>query len=56
MINPKETQERFDEIRPELEKGDLPALIIAAFIAFFPALLLIGALVWLVFFLFGGAG
>jgi hypothetical protein len=38
-------EEFYENFRPEeLEKGDLPALILAAFLAFLPALLIIAAL------------
>ncbi len=33
--------EPVDEERPELEKGDLPAMIIAAFLTFIPAAILV---------------
>jgi len=55
LVNEKEAEKRFaDEVRHELEKGDVPAMIIAAFIAFAPVLLLILALLWLFSSLLGG--
>ena len=55
LVNEKEAEKRFDtEVKPKLEKGDVPAMIIAAFIAFAPALLLIFCLLWLFSSLFGG--
>jgi hypothetical protein len=55
LVNEKEAEERFaSEVKPELEKGDVPAMIIAAFIVFAPALLLILCVLWLFSSLFGG--
>jgi len=55
LINEKEAEKRFAaEVKPEMEKGDVPALIIAAFIVFAPALLLILCVLWLFSSLFGG--
>ena len=54
MVNEKEAKKRFAEVKPELEKGDVPAMIIAAFIVFAPALLLILCVLWLFSSLFGG--
>jgi len=55
LVNEKEAEKRFvTEVKPELEKGDVPALIIAAFIVFAPALLLILCVLWLFSSLFGG--
>ena len=54
LVNEKEAEKRFAEVRPELEKGDVPAMIIAAFIVFAPVLLLILAVLWLFSSLFGG--
>ena len=54
LVNEKEAEERFNKIKPELEKGDVPAMIIAAFIVFAPALLLIIAVLWFFSSLFGG--
>ena len=53
LVNEKEAEERFAKIRPELEKGDVPAMIIAAFIVFAPVLLLILCVLWLFSSLFG---
>ena len=55
LVDVKKAEERFaEEVRPELEKGDLPALIVAAFIVFAPALLLILAMLWFFSWFFGG--
>jgi len=54
LVNEKDAEKRFAEIKPELEKGDVPAMIIAAFIVFAPALLLILCVLWLFSSLFGG--
>jgi len=54
LVNEKEAEKRFAEVKPELEKGDVPAIIIAAFIVFAPALLLILCVLWLFSSLFGG--
>ena len=55
LINEKEAEKRFaTEVKPELEKGDIPAMIIAAFIVFAPAVLLIICVLWLFSSLFGG--
>ena len=54
LVNEKEAEERFAaEVKPELEKGDVPAMIIAAFIVFTPVLLLILCMLWLFSSLFG---
>ncbi|MCL2124674.1 MAG: hypothetical protein FWH33_01650 [Oscillospiraceae bacterium] len=46
-----ELDERYDKV--ELEKGDFPAMIIAAFITFFPVLIIAMAvlfgIIWLLF-------
>ena len=45
MVDSKEAHRRFnEEIRPELEKGDLPAMIIAGLVTFLPVVLAIVAL------------
>ena len=55
LAPPKKTKEELDEHykNVELEKGDLPAMIIAAFITFLPILIVVMAvvygLVWLLF-------
>jgi hypothetical protein len=54
LVNEKEAEKRFAEVKPELEKGDVPAMIIAAFIVFAPVLLLILCVLWLFSSLFGG--
>jgi len=54
LVNEEEAEERFAKVRPELEKGDIPAMIIAAFIVFAPVLLLILCVLWLFNSLFGG--
>ena len=55
LIDEKEAEKRFAEVRPELEKGDLPAMIIAALITFMPYILGIIALLLLIAWLVGGA-
>ncbi|MDR1803394.1 MAG: hypothetical protein LBQ94_07275 [Treponema sp.] len=54
LVNEKEAEKRFAEVKPELEKGDVPAMIIAAFIVFAPVVLLIICVLWLFSSLFGG--
>jgi len=55
LVNEEEAEKRFaTEVKPELEKGDVPAMIIAAFIVFAPVLLLILCVLWLFNSLFGG--
>ena len=55
LVNVKEAEKRFaTEVKPELEKGDALAMIVAAFIVFTPVLLLILAVLWLFSSLFGG--
>jgi len=54
LVNEKEAEKRFAEVKPELEKGDVPAMIIAAFIVFAPVVLLLLAVLWLFSSLFGG--
>jgi len=41
MVDEKEAEKRFAEIKPELEKGDIPAIIIAALKVFMPFVLAI---------------
>ena len=55
LVNEKEAEKRFaTEVKPELEKGDVPAMIIAAFIVIAPVLLLILCVLWFFSSLFGG--
>lgn len=52
LVNPKETEKRLKEEPLDLEKGDLRAIIIAAFITIGPLVLLIGGIFVLVYLLF----
>lgn len=54
MVDVKKSEEEFRETlkKTPLEKGDLPALIIASLIVFVPALLFVIGLVLLVIWLF----
>ena len=55
LVNEKEAEKRFaTEVKPELEKGDVPAMIIAAFIVIAPVLLLILCVLWFFSSLLGG--
>ena len=54
LVDEKEAAQKFSEVRPELEKGDLPALIIAAVITFLPYVLALTAVLMLFAWLFGG--
>ncbi|MFA5447484.1 MAG: hypothetical protein WC233_04340 [Sphaerochaeta sp.] len=40
------------EIKEELEKGDIPAMIISAFLVFTPVILLLIGIVWGLYWLF----
>jgi len=53
MIDEKEAAESFAKVRPEMEKGDLKAMVIAALIVFLPVVLLIIGLLILFAFLLG---
>ncbi|GHU90240.1 hypothetical protein FACS1894202_09700 [Clostridia bacterium] len=44
LVNPEESEKKEPQIRDELEKGDIPAIIIAAFLTLWPALLVVAAL------------
>jgi len=41
IIDEKKAHEEFAKVRPEMEKGDLKAMIIAAIIVFLPVIILI---------------
>lgn len=54
-LNPKKTMERVkQEKRLDLEKGDLTAILIAAFITFVPMILVLAGVVFFAFWLFVG--
>jgi hypothetical protein len=54
LINEKESAKRFnEEVRPELEKGDGLAIVIAALLVFMPIVLFAVGLLWLVGWLLG---
>ena len=46
MINEKEAEKNFSETCKELEKGDVPAMVIAAFVTFMPYVLAVVALMF----------
>jgi len=41
LVDEKEAEKNFAQVKPELEKGDLPAMAIAALIVFMPYVLVI---------------
>jgi len=41
LIDEKKAHEEFAKVRPEMEKGDLKAMVIAALIVFLPVIILI---------------
>jgi len=41
LVDEKEADRRFAEVRPEMEKSDFKAMVIAALITFMPVILLI---------------
>jgi len=53
LIDEKETAKNFSQVRPELEKGDLPAMIIAALVTFLPYVAIIAGFLLLLAWLFG---
>ena len=42
-IKTEEYRRRYGEAPPEVEKGDVPAMILAAFLMILPAVLMVGA-------------
>jgi len=48
LVDLKKTEKHIDEVKPELEKGDVPALIIAAVKVFFPIVLVVFLILFLV--------
>ncbi|GHV33924.1 hypothetical protein FACS18949_09020 [Clostridia bacterium] len=48
----KETEKKRDEMQKELEKGDVPAIVLAAMITLLPAVAVPIGLLLLVYFLF----
>ena len=53
LVNEKEAEKNFAQVRPELEKGDLPAIVIAALIVFMPYVLVIVGVLFLIAWLLG---
>ena len=53
LFDEKQAEENFAQVRPELEKGDVPAMIIAAFIAFLPFIIVIAGGLLLFAWIFG---
>ena len=48
LVDEKEAEKKFNEVRPELEKGDLFAMVTAALLVFMPFILgIIGILLLL---------
>ncbi|MCL2244988.1 MAG: hypothetical protein FWC03_11065 [Treponema sp.] len=54
LVDEKEAIKSFNEVKPELEKNDLKAMIIAALIVFIPVILVITAVMFLASWLLGG--
>jgi len=54
LIDIKSAEDRFSEVRPEMEKGDLPAIIIAALIVFGPFILMLTGILFLLSWIIGG--
>ena len=54
LVNEKKAEKKFEEVRPELEKTDPPAMIIAALIVFMPFILLIAGVMLLAAWLLAG--
>jgi hypothetical protein len=53
LVDEKEAEKNFAQVKPELEKGDLPAMVIAALITFMPYVLAIIGLLLLFAWLLG---
>ena len=53
LIDIKSAEDRFAEVRPEMEKSDLPAIIIAAIIIFAPFVLVLTGVLLLLSWLIG---
>jgi len=47
LVNEKEAEMKFAQVKSEFEKGDVPAMIIAALIVFMPVILVIVGLLFL---------
>ena len=54
LVDEKEAEKKFAQVRPELEKNDLPAMVIAALIVFMPYVLAIIGVLLLIAWLLGG--
>jgi bifunctional DNA-binding transcriptional regulator/antitoxin component of YhaV-PrlF toxin-antitoxin module len=50
VLNVKKSEEK--EFTEELEKGDIPAMLIAAFLVFTPVILVLIGIVWGLYWLF----
>jgi hypothetical protein len=48
LVDEKEAEKNFAQVKPELEKGDVPAMVIAALITFMPFVLAIVGLLLLI--------
>ena len=53
LIDIKSAEDRFSKVRPEMEKGDLPAIIIAAIVVFAPFILVLTGVLLLLSWLIG---
>ena len=53
LVDEKEAKNNFAKVRPELEKGDLPAMVIAALVVFIPFILIITGGMFLMAWLLG---
>jgi len=53
LVNEKEAVNNFAKVRPEMEKGDFKAMVIAAVIVFLPVILLIAGIMFLFAWLLG---
>jgi len=47
IVNEKEAIKKFAEVRPEMEKGDFKAMVIAAILVFLPIILIIAGIMFL---------
>ncbi len=52
LIDPKAIEEKAEGVRDEMEKGDLLAMLISAFIVFTPVILILIGIVWGLYWLF----
>jgi len=53
LVNQKEALKKFSETRPELEKGDLAAMVFAALLTFLPLIIIVAGLMFFLAWLLG---